>query len=417
MDREPTETGHSFVIRMWPEETAVEPGAIIWRGHITHVPGGERRYFQDLDALRQFIQPYQGNMAPLFSFDEPADSTSGPGATAELAAAAMRLTEALNNLLTRLRETAALPGEHDGLPAADATILSVEQKLIGLGHFRGQEMRRGIAPVALKGGRLLATVQFQLWGASPGEVGELSTTVHGNLLGALALLQQEGFLRLKAGGASLPEHVGALDAWRKTLLYEVLYEYHYEDADGAEGLIARIPVHADLETHDSPDRETGVVTDALARWDDVAAPAFELRGVIDLRRLNALVFLAGLPPTGAVEWLRTTTTATTPPQEFAAFDDFLAAVTDPDSPALNARFAFPTLIDFLNRFDADPNLISMGNWNADEDDLLDTYVARSLQWERPLRLRRTIDRLRITYAPGSSEPRFDHIGIVYLRAG
>ncbi len=105
-----------------------------------------------------------------------------------------------------------------------------------------------------------------------------------------------------------------------------------------------------------------------------------------------------------------------PPQEFATFDEFLAAVTDPDNPALNARFIFPSLVEFLNRFDADPNLISMGNWNVNEDEALDTYLARSLQWERPLWLRRGIDRLRIAYAPGSAEPRFDHVGIVYLRA-
>jgi len=59
----------------------------------------------------------------------------------------------------------------------------------------------------------------------------------------------------------------------------------------------------------------------------------------------------------------------------------------------------------------------MGNWNADEDDVLDTYLARSLALERPLRLRRGIDRLSLSYAPGSIAPRFDNVGIVYLRAG
>ena len=59
----------------------------------------------------------------------------------------------------------------------------------------------------------------------------------------------------------------------------------------------------------------------------------------------------------------------------------------------------------------------MGNWNADEDELLDTYLARSLPLARPLRLRRGLDRLRITYAPGDSAPHFDTVGIVYLRAG
>ncbi len=400
---------------MWPEELAVTAGSIQWRGHITHVPSGDRQYFQDLDALRQFIQPYQGNMVSLFSFDDPADAAGS--ANAELAIAAARMTEALSAMLTRLREAAALPDETDTLPAADATILSVEQKLVGLGHWRGQELRQAIAPVALKGGRLLADIQLQLWGATPGEVGALSTAVHGRLLGARELLQQQGFLRLRAAGSSLAEHVSALDVWRKALTYEVLYEYHYEDADGAEGLIARIPIATDLETHDSPDRENNLVSDALARWDQLTAPALELRGVRDVGRLNALVFFAGVPPTGGVEWRRTTSTSTAAPQDFATFDDFLAAVTDPDNPVLNARFVFPTLIDFLNRFETDPSLVSMGNWNADEDDLLDTYLARSLALERPVRLRRGIDRLRISYAPGSADPRFDTVGIVYLRAG
>ena len=406
--------GHSFVIRMWPEEMAVTTGSILWRGHITHVPSGERHYFQDLDALRQLIRPYQGNMASLFSFDDPANA---PGASAELARAAARMTEALEAMLTRLREAAVLPDATDDLPAADATILSVEEKLVGLGHFRGQELRQAIAPVALKGGRLLATIQVQLWGASPTDVGTLSTTIHGRLLGARLLLQQQGFLRLRAAGASLPEYLGGLDAWRKTLTYEVLYEYHYEDADGAEGLIARIPIAADLETRNSPERETAVVTDALARWDNTAAPALELRGVQDVGRLNALVFFAGPPPGGSVEWLRTTALATTPPQDMATFDEFLAAVTDPDRPALNARFLFPSLVEFLNLFDTDPNLVSMGHWATDEDEPLDTYLARSLPLARPLRLRRGIDRLRISYAPGDSAPRFDNVGIVYLRAG
>ncbi|HQF71612.1 MAG TPA: hypothetical protein PLH39_10070, partial [Promineifilum sp.] len=108
---------------------------------------------------------------------------------------------------------------------------------------------------------------------------------------------------------------------------------------------------------------------------------------------------------------------TAPPQEFATFDDFLAAITDPADPALNARFVFPTLIAFLDRFEPDPNLVSMGNWNADEDDVLDTYLARTLALARPVRLRRGIDRLRIAYAPGGADPRFDTVGIVYLRAG
>jgi hypothetical protein len=49
---------HSFIIKIWLEETAEEVGQAIWRGHITHVPSGERRYLQDLDSIAAFIAPY-----------------------------------------------------------------------------------------------------------------------------------------------------------------------------------------------------------------------------------------------------------------------------------------------------------------------------------------------------------------------
>ena len=56
---EPTEPHtHSFIVKIWLEETLEEDGRAIWRGHITHVPSGERLYLQDLDTIRLFIEPY-----------------------------------------------------------------------------------------------------------------------------------------------------------------------------------------------------------------------------------------------------------------------------------------------------------------------------------------------------------------------
>lgn len=49
---------HSFVIKIWLEEPAEEANQVIWRGHITHVPSGTRRYFQDLTVITDFMQPY-----------------------------------------------------------------------------------------------------------------------------------------------------------------------------------------------------------------------------------------------------------------------------------------------------------------------------------------------------------------------
>lgn len=57
MDRIEAHT-HSFVIRIWLEEPADGAGTARWRGHITHVLTGERRYLQDLDDVSAFIAPY-----------------------------------------------------------------------------------------------------------------------------------------------------------------------------------------------------------------------------------------------------------------------------------------------------------------------------------------------------------------------
>ncbi len=54
MDLSETPT-HSFIIRIWIEETAEEAGAALWRGHITHVPSGRRYYVQTLDEVVQII--------------------------------------------------------------------------------------------------------------------------------------------------------------------------------------------------------------------------------------------------------------------------------------------------------------------------------------------------------------------------
>ena len=57
---------HSFIIKLWLEETAEEAEQALWRGHITHVPSGKRSYLRTLDAIPTFIAPYVGSLgAPL----------------------------------------------------------------------------------------------------------------------------------------------------------------------------------------------------------------------------------------------------------------------------------------------------------------------------------------------------------------
>ena len=50
-----TSESHTFVIRLWLEESSWESNSPSWRGHITHYPSGNRRYVSDLDEIAAFI--------------------------------------------------------------------------------------------------------------------------------------------------------------------------------------------------------------------------------------------------------------------------------------------------------------------------------------------------------------------------
>ena len=49
---------HSFIIKVWLEEPADDNRQGRWRGHITHVPDGERRYLKGLGEIVAFMVPY-----------------------------------------------------------------------------------------------------------------------------------------------------------------------------------------------------------------------------------------------------------------------------------------------------------------------------------------------------------------------
>lgn len=53
---------HSFVIKIWLEETAEEADRARWRGHITHVGSKKRRHFQELEEILAFVWPYLQSM-------------------------------------------------------------------------------------------------------------------------------------------------------------------------------------------------------------------------------------------------------------------------------------------------------------------------------------------------------------------
>lgn len=49
---------HSFVVRIWLEENDAVTGEEVWRGHITHIPGDERKYLKNLSEIPDFIESY-----------------------------------------------------------------------------------------------------------------------------------------------------------------------------------------------------------------------------------------------------------------------------------------------------------------------------------------------------------------------
>jgi hypothetical protein len=49
---------HSFVVKVWSEETGAASPAVVWRGQITHVPSGEQRSFHELSDIGVFVTPY-----------------------------------------------------------------------------------------------------------------------------------------------------------------------------------------------------------------------------------------------------------------------------------------------------------------------------------------------------------------------
>jgi hypothetical protein len=53
---------HSFVVKIWLEEAATNRHGAAWRGHVTHVPSGERRYFEALSEMTNFLMPYLEGM-------------------------------------------------------------------------------------------------------------------------------------------------------------------------------------------------------------------------------------------------------------------------------------------------------------------------------------------------------------------
>lgn len=293
------------------------------------------------------------------------------------------------------------------VPPNRARLLSVRERPVGLANWRGVDVFGSMVPVALKGGRLDAGVLFEITRNDPGDADAAALELHGNLLAARDGLRAVGFLKIDGPDFSLPVQDTTTSVWRKTVSYQVLYEYQYRDVDATRSFITRIPVHVDPEEAGSPERQSFVVTGRVVRWqrEDAAheiplPPALVVRGRGSVSGLTLAAFLPDTPD-AAVEVLRTFDGAAGAPAEAANLQDLAGAE--------HIRMGFATLGDFLAAFPAPVDTVELVDLNANPA----TYGLRTFAFSPELHLPRTIDRLEITTSAvdwGASS------AVLYLRA-
>ena len=356
-------------------------------------------------------------MSSIFSFFRRRAETPGEELSAELTSPEERtltmirtpmpnsapdLDQVISDILSELSKY--LPPPEPPLPDPSVSVVRVTERTVGLGNRRGNETRGSFPVVVLKGGRLDAVIRFQLWANELGAVDNAMDELHGHLLAARDELWAAGFLSVAAEETSLAEHISNLNAWRKTSDYRVLYEFRYQDTEGAESLIARIPIAIDSEYGEST-----IVTDEMIRWDNEAAPVLVVRGRFSVWRLSALAFVTGTAPSGAITLMRTFDGAVGPPANYPTLTDFLAAVAGPDAPERHGQLTFSSLSDFLAAFSTADDPVTLGDW--DKDGMPDSYEPSVLGLEPAIQLQGKADRLELTYQGDA----FDQVAVVYLQ--
>jgi hypothetical protein len=320
------------------------------------------------------------------------------------------MVQAISNMLNALREAAqlnALPVPLPSLPKPNVSITSVAEETVGLGNRLGNETRNSFSTNVLKGSRLNALVRFQFWAEDVQSVDTAIDKLHGRLLAAKDSLRAAGFLRLALEETALADYLSALSAWRKTASYRVLYEFRYFDTDGAESLIAKIPIQIDSEYGEST-----ILTGRMVRWDERSVPPLVVRGRSSASELSALAFIPGTAPTQAVTLKRTFDGAVGTPTTYPTLTEFLNSVAGPNPSNRHGQVTFPSLSSFLSAFSpgGDPSdFVELGDWN--EDGVLDKYKPLKLSFEPAIQLPDVSDRLEIAYQ-GSA---FDQVAVVYLQ--
>jgi hypothetical protein len=302
--------------------------------------------------------------------------------------------QALMNTLQTYLPVAAPPPPV--LPPGTVGVASVAERALSVGNLRGDETRSGIGPVSLKGGRIEATVRFQLWAQQPGDAEKAIQDLTQKVLADRDNLWTQGFLKLALDNTPAAENITGTNLWRDSAEFKILYEYHFQESDG-EGLISQIPVRVN-----SVYNESTLITDEMARWDDQVAAALVVRGRTEVGRISVLDFAAAANPAGTVTLLRTRDDATSPPTAHASLADFLSAVAGDNPSQQDAEFVFASWTDFLAALTSNPELITLGG---------DQYTPREIAFDPAINLPAAADLFEIRYEHSA----FEQVATAYLR--
>jgi hypothetical protein len=296
------------------------------------------------------------------------------------------------------------------LPAAHVALAGIQERSAGIGRYTGAETRGAFGVSTIKAIRIEALIRLVVWAAEPDAAAAATSALAGRLLHGVDVLRTKGVLRLDLVGSSAAEQAETGGAWRTGTECRVLYEQLFRDTDGADSLIARIPLVTELERRKSDRPEITVVTDAMARWDTLTAPTLVARGRSRVGRITALTFLPTPGPSGAVTVLRTFEGAQGPPQDFSSTTAFLQAVSGPKPASRHARRTFGSLPIFLAALGRpSEDLVALGS--SDDDTVASTYEVRSLVLTPAVELPEWADRLDIAFGGAA----FNQVGVAYLR--
>lgn len=394
-DRSDRVVARSFVVRALLEREDT-PRHTQWHGYVTDAESGERQVWDRPADVASFIQ------------DRLVASPGAGVRVAGLSMAAPALTDVVTDMLAVLG--LRLPASVAPLPPNNVTLERVKEKLVGLGNHRGSESTGPLGDRTLRGGRLDASVRFQVWSSTPQGVDDAMLDVQTAVLDDTTELRQEGFLKLAATGTTLAERVDAVPGWRKTGSFDVLYEYQYVDTDDAASLIARIPVTADLNEVGGA-RELETIVDEMARWDDELAPPLAVRGPAAVSRLAALAFVP--VPLGGTVTLARSSGSGGPVTHLPDLDAFLAATSGASPTDTDADVTLAPAAAFAALGTPTPAL-EMGDW--DTDSTVDAYTAFDRRLDEPVLLPTAADRFTVSYTPppGPSTG-LDQTAVVYLR--